>query len=782
MSPIKSSLVAAYLAVAIAAATTTAAVADNAPTAVEKSLAGKATPAAAPAKSKSWWAYEPVQPQSVPSVKQKGWVRTPIDAFVLAKLEENGLAPSHEVDRAAFIRRATLDAWGLVPTPEEVSAFVKDRSPQAFEHLVDRLLASPRYGERQGRRWLDLARYADSVGFTNDEDRPTAWRYRDYVIDAFNQDKPYDRFIREQVAGDELWPDSQQALIATFFLRNYPDDSNSRDLVEKKYQNTTDMTDTVGAVFLGSSVGCARCHDHKFDRVSEKEYFQLQSFFANTNARDDIPAERGEQENHYLDAVAKWKQATADIRAKQKAILDEVRPDAIKYEKERFFEDTRASLFKPESQWNATDRWINNRYAIFAKDSALAGFLEDSPNKALQDKYAEYKKLDKELKKFDKLKPRGGTEYLSAVTELGHADAPPTYLLHTGDLHQPTEEVQPVIPAWFNPAGVEVKIKPLPASSGRRTALAEFLTDPRNGGTARVYVNRIWAQYFGNGIVETVSDFGKAGKRPTHPELLDYLADQFVKNGWSSKQLHRQILLSSTYRQASDFRADAAAKDPENKWLAVFPRQRLEAEQIRDSLLAASGQLNEKIGGPAVFPPIPKSALTDNRVGAYDWVASDEPADYNRRSVYVFVKRSQPYPLLNTFDGAAADVVHSKREVTTTPLQSLALINSDLVHQWAQDLAGRVINETKGGESQRLERLYQILYSRTPDTFEKQALVAFLDQQDELVRQKVASGTFSAIMPVGLKSVGKQDDPVRLASFVALTHSLLGTNEFLYRY
>ncbi len=736
-----------------------------------------------PAKvSKTWWAYEPLRSQAVPTVKQQSWVRTPIDAFVLAKLEEKGLAPSRDVDRAAFIRRATLDVWGLIPTPDEVSAFVSDRSSDAYEKLVDRLLASPRYGERQGRRWLDLARYADSVGFTNDEDRPTAWRYRDYVINSFNNDKPFDRFIREQLAGDELWPDSQEALIATGFLRNYPDDSNSRDLVEKKYQNTTDMVDTVSSVFLGSTAGCARCHDHKFDKVSEKEYFQLQAFFANTNSRDDIPAIRGEQEKVYLEARSKWEAATADIRAKQKVILDSVRPQAVKYEKERFFEDSRASLFKPESEWTAVDRWINNRYAIFSKDSALAGYLEESPDKELQEKYTQYKKLNNELKKFDKLKPRRGTEFLSAVTELGHADAPATWLLHTGDLKQPTEEVQPVIPAWFNPAGISVDIKPLATSSGRRSALANFIADPRNGGTARVFVNRIWGEYFGNGIVETVSDLGRAGKRPTHPELLDYLADNFVKNGWSAKKLQREILLSSVYRQSSDYRADAVEKDPDNQLLAVFPRLRLEAEQIRDSLLAASGQLNEERGGPAVFPPIPKSAVTDNRVGAYDWVASDDARDYNRRSVYVFVKRSQPYPLLNTFDGAAADVVHSKREVTTTALQSLVLINSDVVYQWAQALAGRVITETRGGESKRLDRLYQILYSRTPDSYEKKTLEAFLDSQDQLVRQKVVSGTFAASMPVGLKTISATDDPVRLASFVALTHSLLGSNEFLYRY
>ncbi|MFC4313834.1 DUF1549 and DUF1553 domain-containing protein [Steroidobacter flavus] len=741
--------------------------------------------AADPPPARAWWAYQPLASVGVPEVKHRDWVRTPIDAFVLAKLEEKQLQPSKDADRAAFIRRATLDVWGVIPTPEEVDAFVSDRSPQAYEKLVDGLLASPRYGERQGRRWLDLARYADSVGYTNDEDRPNAWRYRDYVIAAFNDDKPYDRFIREQIAGDELWPEDQQALIATGFLRYYPDDSNSRDLYLKKYDNTTDMTDTVGTVFLAQTVGCARCHNHKVDRISQKEYFQLQAFFANTSARDDIPAAKGTYELEYDKQQAIWQEATKDIRAQRKAVLDEVRAKAEAHYISRFLDNTRDSLNKPEEQWTPDDRWVNNRNKIYRTEGNLADYLEDSQDPADKERLARYKALNDQLKKFDHLRPKRGTSNsISAITELGHPEAPATHLLFTGSLDQPRDEVQPGIPAILNVSKKQLAIAPTQTSSGRRTALAGFIADSTSSPlTVRVYVNRVWAQYFGRGIVNTVSDFGRAGEEPTHPELLEYLANRFVADGWSTKKLHRQILLSSVYRQSSAYREDLQSADPDNKLLGTFPRIRLDAEQIRDSLLVASGKLNETRGGPSVFPPIPATAVTDNRQGRYDWRASVDESDYNRRSVYIFTKRSQPYPLLNTFDMASADVVHSKRETTTTPLQSLVLINSDAVFDWSRALAGRVLSEAGSKQSEQFERLYRILYARSPDKFESNALAQFLNQQEAAIRAQLPSGQFAVALPVGLKNdPTPSSDPVRLAAFVDLTHSLVAANEFVYRY
>ncbi|MES2932362.1 MAG: DUF1549 and DUF1553 domain-containing protein [Pseudomonadota bacterium] len=747
---------------------------------------------AAPAKltaSAKLWSWQPVQHPAEPAVKAKNWVRTPIDAYVLSKLEAKGIKPSPETDRAAFIRRATLDAWGVIPTTEEVKAFVADRSPDAYEKLVDRLLASPHYGERQARRWLDLARYADSTGFQNDQTRPNMWRYRDYVINAFNNDTPYNRFIQEQLAGDELWPNKQEALVATGFLAGYPDNYNSRDLVQRKYQITTDMTDTVGLAFLGSTVGCARCHNHKTDKITQKDYFQLQAFFANTSVSDKIPAEKGEQELQYEQAQAKYQDATKDIRNKQKAILDTVRDKGLTYHKERYLTDSRESVFKPESEWNALDRWVNHRLASVSSDADIAAYLrlsgEDKDNteyvKENAEKWVQYKKLTADLKKFDNLKPASGTKTISAVTELGHADSPPTNLRFAGVHERPLEEVQPAFPTALTDE--KPNIVPTATSSGRRTALANWIASPSNPLTARVFVNRVWAQYFGHGIVETVSDFGRAGQKPSNPELLDYLADNFVKEGWSVKKLQRQILLSNVYRQSSDYREDAFKQDPENKLLAIFPRKRLEAEEIRDSLLVASGQLVDKIGGPSVFPPVPSNLVAGDSQfdGNPLWKVSKDTQDHNRRSIYVFVRRSIPYPLLESFDMANSQLVHSKRDVTTTPLQALTLFNSDVVFEWSQALAGKVISEAGGDESAQMDKLFQILFARNPDKTEKATLQAFLGSQENVIRDKVSNGKFAVNIPTGIKGPHKLD-PIRAAAFVDLVHTVANSNEFNYRF
>lgn len=740
-----------------------------------------------------WWAYQAVTAPTVPSVQDKKWGRTPIDAFVLAKLEEKKLKPSPQADRAVFIRRATLDTLGFIPTPDEVNAFVNDRAPDAYAKLADRLLASPHYGERQARRWLDLARYADSTGFQNDNTRANMWRYRDYVIDSFNADKPYDRFIKEQLAGDELAPNDKNALIATDFMAGYPDNYNSRDLVQRKYQITTDITDTVGQVFLGQTVGCARCHDHKFDKISSKEYFQLQSFFANTSEVNDIPAPIGDWEREYQKQDAAWKAATKDIRAERKAILDSVREKGLKYHKERYLTDSREAIFKPESEWSAQDRWVNHRLSNVTTDTDIAAYLKvsaeekDSPeyDPANGEKYAQYKKLTEELKKFDTLKPKVGSDKITAMTELGHPDAPATFLLFGGNHERPLEEVQPGFPAAIA-NGEKPTIVPTATSSGRRTALANWIASAQNPLTARVFVNRVWNEYFGSGIVKTVSDFGRAGDRPTNQELLDYLADDFVKNGWSVKHLQRSILLSAVYRQSSDYREDAYKVDPENKLLGVFPRKRLDAEQIRDSLLVAAGQLNEEVGGPSVYAPLPNGLVAGKDF--YDnvlWPLSKDKSDWNRRSLYIFTRRSLAYPMLETFDMASPQQVHSKRDVTTTPLQALTLYNSDLVFQWSQELAGRVISEAGNDESKQLDRLYQILFARPPDKMEKATLLAFLGSQERVVKEKAAAsedGHVSIAVPIGLPKSTQPIDPIRDSAFVDLVHTVANSNDFSYRF
>lgn len=744
------------------------------------------------AKAATHWAYQPVQAAQIPAVKNTKWVRTPVDAYVLAKLEEKGLAPSADADRATFIRRATLDSLGYIPTPQEVKDFQADKSPKAYEKLVDRLLASPHYGERQARRWLDLARYADTTGFQNDNIRQNQWRYRDYVINAFNNDKPYDQFLKEQIAGDEIAPNSKEALIATGFLTQYPDNYNSRDLVQRKYQITTDITDTIGEVVLGQTVGCARCHDHKFDKISEKEYFQLQAFFANFSENKQIDADIGPQEKAYRQAQAKYDEAIKDIRAQQKAIVDKYLVQSVKYQKERYLPDARESLFKAESEWTAHDRWVNHRWynvtagndAAFIEYLELAGANKDAPTyiASVGVDYEQYKALGEELKKFNNLKPRYelGGDKIIAATELGRSDAPKSFLFFGGNHEKPLEEVQPAFPVAIAGAGkTQPTIVPTATSSGRRTALVNWIASPANPLTARVYVNRIWNEYFGRGIVRTVSDFGKAGERPFNPELLDYLADDFVKNGWSVKHLHREILLSSVYRQSSNYREDAVKADPENRLLAVFPRKRMDAEQIRDSLLVAAGQLNDKVGGPSVFPPVP----TQLNAGAA-WPVSKDKADWNRRSIYVFTRRSLAYPLLDTFDMASPQQAHMKRDVTTTPLQALTLYNNDLVFQWSQELAGRILGEVGGDEAKQVDRLYQVLFARSPDKEEKKTLLAFLNTHEDVLKEKAADGKLTLAQPILAKDVKLKasPDPLRASALVDLVHTVANSNDFAYRF
>lgn len=741
-----------------------------------------------PRASKPHWAWQPVYQPFAPDVQKKDWARSSFDAFVLAKIEARKLTPSPEADRATFIRRATLDAWGLIPTPEEVAAFESDASPDAYEKLVDRLLASPRYGERQARLWLDLARYADSAGFQNDNNRLNMFRYRDYVIGAFNADKSYSQFIREQIAADEIAPGDQEALVATGFLAGYPDNSNSRDLVQRKYQITTDIVDTVGQAILGTTVGCARCHNHKTDKFTQKDYYSLQAFFANTAFDERLPAKKGEVEAEFQKEQAVYNEATRAIRARQKEIIDSVREAALKYHKERYLTDSRESIFKPKDQWTALDRWVNHRLDSVTNDAALAGFLryaaddKSAPehSKEIVEKADEYQKLTQELRKFQNVRSNKGSLNYTAATELGHSDAPPTYIFFGGNHEKPLEEVQPAFPEALTSETPD--IKPTATSSGRRTALADWLVSEKNPLTARVFVNRVWNQYFGKGIVGTVSDFGKAGDKPANQELLDHLAFTFVKDGWSVKRLHRSILLSATYRQSSDYREDVAKADPENKLLAVFPRKRLEAEEIRDSILLASGRLNERVGGPSVFPPIPANLAGSGNFNNTDpsWTTSKDPQDHVRRSLYIFTRRSLPYPLLETFDMANPQQIHSKRDVTTTPLQALTLYNSDLVFQWSQALAGRVIEEAGDNERAQIERLYLVLFGRKPSEAETKALNAFLDQHQKTIAAKAENGKLSLAVPVTTKA--RFVDPLRASAFVDLVHTVVNSNDFVYRF
>ncbi len=778
---------------ALSLITTAVVVQTNAEERVAKAGDAKVTQDAAhAAQPKSdHWSYQPIRKPSIPQVAHKEWVRTNVDAFIAEQLEAKGLSPSPDASKETLVRRLSLDLLGLIPDPAVVKAFVEDSSPDAYEKLVERFLASPQYGERQARKWLDLARYADSSGFQNDNDRLNMWRYRDYVINAFNDDKPYDRFIQEQIAGDELFPGDEQALIATGFMAQYPDNSNSRDMVQRHYQIVTDITDTVGEVILGQTFECARCHDHKFDPISQKDYYSLQSFFSNISVSDNIPVSQPTPwDAAYTKAAREYEEATREINAKIDAVIDLDREEALKYHKERYLTDTREAIFKPESEWTALDRWINHRLGNVTGRGSLINYFEERARSVdpefhsdwHAEKLAEIEALQGELRAFNNLRPAAelGSNKITAMTELGYKDAPPTYVLFGGDHERPLEEVQPAFPAALT--GAQPEIPDLDFSSGRRAALAKWLTSADNPLTARVYVNRIWDQYFGRGIVETVSDFGKAGTKPSNQALLDYLAARFIESGWSVKELHREIVLSSVYRQSSAERPEIVAADPENRLLGVFPRRRLEAEQIRDSLLAASGKLNPEVGGPSVFPPLPKTGRSgaDSRGQNNMWRVSQDESLHNRRSLYVFTRRSLPYPLLDVFNMASPQEAHSKREITTTPLQALTLINSEIIYDWSRALAGRVINESGLDEDANFDQLYQILFARLPSDEEREVLKNFLDAQEQLIRERSHNGAEEIALPTGTNVA--QLNSFRASAFVDLVHTVANSNEAIYRY
>ncbi len=688
---------------------------------------------------KRWWAFQPVEKHHAPSTANANWARTSIDRFILAKLEAKKLSPNPAAGKVTLIRRVTQDLTGLPPTPEEVQAFLSDNSPRAFEKVVDRLLASPRYGERWARHWLDLARYADSEGFKADETRPNAWRYRDYVIRSFNEDKPYDRFVKEQIAGDELYPGDNDALIATGFNRHFPDESNAANVMLRRQELLNDVTDVVGYTFMGLTVACARCHDHKFDPILHKDYYRLQAFFANTAIDDEASLSSTDARTSYAAKRSEWDSATAEIRTEMEAILKPAR--------DKFFEE-RMSRFPAEIQDALKmDPGARNPYQWQMAIKALpqVTFTDELIAAKLKgESKAKYKALDGELKKFDAIKPE---ELPVAATMVDHGTtAPATFVLSQGAYDAPLDEVQPGFLTILDPS--DANIVPVAGSSGRRAALANWLADEKNPLTARVMVNRVWHYHFGRGLSGTPSDFGVMGERPSHRELLDHLTATFIEDGWSVKKLHRQILLSSTYQQSSEFNAANAAVDPENKLVWRWSRRRLDGEAIRDSILATAGVLNTKMYGPGVFPPLPDGMVT--RGG---WKQQEDPAEAARRSVYIFVRRNTRYPMIESFDMPDTHESCARRNNTVSAMQALSLINNQLVADWAAQMAGRVGNDEGLTDEARVDRAWRMAYARPADTEEQREAVEFLARQQ-------AAGSASPLAD--------------------LCHALLNSNEFLY--
>jgi hypothetical protein len=723
-------------------------------------------------RQREFWSFQKVSQQSPPVVRNTAWVRNPIDQFILAKQEAKNIQPGPPADKVTLLRRANFDLIGLPPTPEEVEAFVADQSPDAFEKVVDRLLASPQYGERWGRHWLDLARFAESEGFKSDEARPNAWRYRDYVIQSFNLDKPYNRFVQEQIAGDEMWPDSPEARVATGFSRHYPDESNARNLQQRRQEILDDITDTTGAVFMGLTYGCARCHNHKFDPILQADYYKLQAFFANTAAADHIPMLTAEQLAEYQRKKAEWEQASSGVRAQIAALLQPERDKLVKEYFDKYPPEIQAMILKP-----AADRKPYEGL-MWAKAKPYLEFTDDEAAKPLKgDVRKQYDALKTELAKFHDVDPGPLPEGIG-MTDLG-ATAPATHVLAVGVYDRPKEEVQPGFLTILDPAPAKIVPPEGMASTGRRTALAKWLTDPENPLPARVMVNRIWHYHFGKGIAGTPSDFGLMGERPTHPELLDWLTGEFVRRGWSMKQMHRLIMTSAVYREASDSRQDAAEVDADNRLLWAFPRQRMDAETIRDSALLVAGLLNPKAGGPSVYPELP-TGMGALRGG---WKLSN-PEERNRRSVYVFVKRNARYPMLEAFDMPDTHESCSRRDITTTAPQALTMLNDKVTLDWAQAFAAQAL-----ASKEPVDRAFRLAYSRPPDPWEKDTAATFLQKQKTLIRARAERGeklaqpvptAALAAMPEPAGAV-PQNDPAYAAAFVDFCQMLLNSNEFVYR-
>jgi hypothetical protein len=695
------------------------------------------------------------------------WARNPIDAFVLAKLEAKGLQPGAAADRITLLRSVSLDLIGLPPTPEETADFLSDKSPDAYEKVVDRLLTSPRYGERWARHWLDLARYAESEGFKADEFRPNIWRYRDYVIQSFNEDKPYDRFVKEQIAGDEMWPGDPAAKIATAFNRHYPDESNARNLVQRRQEILNDITDTVGSVFLGMTYSCARCHDHKFDPILHVDYYRLQAFFANVIAADEIDLMPQDHVSDYQARLAVWEEKTKGIRDQMNAILEPQRKKVVDDLFEKYPAEIQAAILKGDKERSPME-WLMYYKAkpyMNPEEAQIAGGLRGE-NKS------NFEALKKELAEFADLYP--GDPPIAAGIRDVNGTAPATHVLAAGSYERPLEEVQPGLLSLLDPAPAQIRPPEAIASTGRRTALANLLASPENPLTARVMVNRLWHYHFGKGIVANPSDFGIMGMGRSHPELLDWLADEFVKNGWSIKKMHRLMVTSSTYRQSTAYREEAARLDSDNKLYWRFPRQRLEGEVIRDSSLYVAGLLNLKMGGPGVYPPLPAGMGTK---GVYrNWTTSEDE-DRNRRSVYISVRRNLRYPMLEVLDMPDTHESCARRDTTVSAPQALAFMNSEMVLAWAQSFAGKVLKAAGSDANKQIEYAYRRAYSRAPTGSEKDTAFTFFGRHKDIIAERIAGSeklALPAYVPDGV-------EPAKAAALVDFCHMLLNSNEFVYR-
>ena len=691
--------------------------------------------------SSTWWAFQKVVRPAVPSASD-AWPSNEVDQFILEKLEASSLAPSGPAPRAALARRAYFDLWGLPPTREQIRELTEDPSPDAWPKLVDKLLDSPHYGEKWGRHWLDLVRYSDTAGFELDSYIHDAWRYRDWVIDSFNQDKPYDRFIKEQIAADEIYPEDPVARTGTGLYCVGPNRDLFPDQADiNREEILTDWVDTTSAVFLGLTAGCARCHDHKFDPISQEDYYRVRAIFAPA-AKVKVPLDRLTSLRYDVtESVNEWKfrEIGEQIRDTQDRCRGKVRDEKLS-----------ALPADVQEALRLSDKERTQRQRELATEYADAGRISDDEVRSCM---TPQEKSD--LHEIEKTLVRMYSGYQSKPFACGLADwwnvAPRTFLPAKGGRLE--REVEPgffsVLGGGEVPPPAEKREAtgpiPLMPTTGRRTALANWIADPENPLTARVMANRVWQYHFGRGLIATPSDFGTRSGDATHPALLDWLAAEFVDSGWSVKHLHRLIMSSAAYRQDSNPSEAAHAKDPANLLLSHFSRRRLNADEVRDALLLATGALNMERGGRPVVPslsPEEKAMLTQRPDDA--WVLTTDSSQHSRRSIYMIQKRTFRMPMMEVFDSPDSMLTCSRRESSTTAPQALTLFNGDLTMERARALAAELA-AAHPDNGRLIEAAWTRILAREPTTEERDRATSFLASQGtaaELIRALLNTNEF----------------------------------------
>lgn len=720
----------------------------------------------------------------------KNWCETPSTRFFWPGWKKKGLSFAAPASKRDLIRRVKFDLLGLPPTPQEIDEFLADPAPDAYERLIERFLASPHYGEHWGRHWLDLVRYAETAGYNADPLRPLAWQYRDYVIRALNDDTPYDRFVQEQIAGDELFPENPQAALATGYILLWPDESNASNILQARQDALNDLTGNVGAVFLGVSIGCAQCHDHKFDPLPQKDFYRLQAFFSGVLRGEKAPLGTQQQLADYHRESALWFEQTAPVRDELHRLEQAARVKAAGDRRMKF-----PAVVLDAVDTMPVNRTVFQRQLAFWSERQLE-IKEEVVAKALTDEQKQRRvELQKQLAEWEKKKPLPPAEIAGMVVEEAAVVPPPTHRLATGSYDKPLEEVAPgFLSVLFPTGGSDAQIvSPRAQMSGRRTALARWLTDPANPLPSRVIVNRIWQQHFGRGLVSNANDFGTQTAPPTHPELLDWLAAEFVNptrapstandarsapRPWSLKTLHRLILTSAAYRQEADppLAGQEVSRgeevDPANRLYWHFDRRRLTAESIRDSFLSIAGVIETKMYGPSVHPELPP-----NFHKREEWKVSANPSDRHRRSLYIHSKRNLPYPMLDAFDLPDMHESCARRTQTTVAPQALMLLNSELVLEYAQSFAGRLLADNPHAELEPLIKLaYRLAFGREATQEEQEAATSFIAHQQSLIESEHPAGQ-PLLLPRGFP---KFLDPALGAAITDFCHALMNANEFVY--